>query len=84
MAKSRQQAVVVGAGVVGLCTALQLLKDGWEVTLVDRGPVGGQCSYGNAGILANDVILPIPSPSTLRQMPSYLLSNDTPISIKWR
>jgi glycine/D-amino acid oxidase-like deaminating enzyme len=32
-------ALVVGAGIYGLCTAWSLTKRGWRVTLVDRGPI---------------------------------------------
>ncbi|MEX0694180.1 MAG: FAD-dependent oxidoreductase, partial [Rhodospirillales bacterium] len=41
--------VVVGAGIVGTCTASALLQDGHDVVLVDAGLPGQGCSYGNAG-----------------------------------
>jgi glycine/D-amino acid oxidase-like deaminating enzyme len=43
--------VVIGAGIVGLCTALYLARAGVDVVVLDRGPPGAQASGGNAGSL---------------------------------
>ena len=44
-----KSAIVVGAGMVGLCCAYALHIRGVKVTIVDRDPVGDKTSYGNAG-----------------------------------
>ena len=45
--------VVLGAGVVGVTTAYQLMKDGHEVTVIDRQPIAAnETSFGNAGMIA--------------------------------
>ena len=45
--------LVLGAGVVGVTTAFQLLKDGHEVTVIDRAEeVASFSSYANAGLVA--------------------------------
>ncbi|HKF73342.1 MAG TPA: FAD-dependent oxidoreductase, partial [Stellaceae bacterium] len=45
--------VVLGAGVVGVTTAYQLMKDGHEVTVIDRQPLAAnETSFGNAGMIA--------------------------------
>jgi D-amino-acid dehydrogenase len=44
--------VVVGAGIVGVCSALQLLREGHEVIVIDRNGPGEATSRGNAGIFA--------------------------------
>jgi D-amino-acid dehydrogenase len=45
--------LVLGGGVVGVSSAYQLLKDGHQVTVIDRHPPGtGGASYGNAGLIA--------------------------------
>jgi D-amino-acid dehydrogenase len=44
---------VLGAGVVGVTTAYQLMKDGHEVTVIDRQPLAAnETSFGNAGMIA--------------------------------
>ena len=45
--------VVLGAGVAGATAAYQLLRDGHQVTVIDRQPIAAnEASYGNAGMLA--------------------------------
>ena len=73
--------MVVGAGIVGLCTALRLRQQGHEVLLVDRRAVAAEASRGNAGALAYSDILPLASPGILRQAPRWLLDPLGPLSI---
>src|SRR4051794_41001794 len=54
--------VVVGAGIVGVCTAWHLLRRGTQVTLIDRDPPGRGCSYGNAGAVGPGSIVPLATP----------------------
>ena len=42
---------IIGAGTVGVCTALYLLRDGHSVTMLDREPPGTGCSFGNGGLI---------------------------------
>ncbi len=39
--------VVVGAGIVGVSTAIWLRRAGHDVTLIDKGAPGMGASYGN-------------------------------------
>ncbi|MFD2449219.1 FAD-dependent oxidoreductase [Vogesella fluminis] len=54
--------IVVGAGVVGIATALQLRLAGCRVTLLDRGEPAMETSYGNAGAFAVSDIIPLAEP----------------------
>lgn len=47
----KKSVVIIGAGAVGCLSALELVKRGWQVTLIDRGPVGGEASWAGGGIL---------------------------------
>jgi D-amino-acid dehydrogenase len=78
-----RQIVVVGAGVIGVCCALYLRRDGHKVTLVDRMSPGEGCSFGNAGLLARSSIAPMADSSTFAQIPSWLFKTDGPLSIRW-
>lgn len=77
------EAVVIGGGIVGTCCALYLQRDGWNVTLVERDEPGHGCSFGNAGIQANDVVPAIASPGILWRVPKYLLDPESPLAIRW-
>jgi D-amino-acid dehydrogenase len=75
--------VVVGAGVIGVCCALYLRRDGHDVTLVDRMSPGEGCSFGNAGLLARSSIAPMAIPETFAKIPGWLLKSDGPLSFRW-
>ena len=73
--------VVVGAGIVGLSTALRLRQAGHDVLLIDRTGVAAEASRGNAGALAYSDILPLASPGIIRQAPRWLLDPLGPLAI---
>ena len=60
---ARTDAMVLGAGIVGVSVALHLAKRGLSVALVDRAGVGAQTSYGNAGVIEGNTIFPPAFPS---------------------
>jgi D-amino-acid dehydrogenase len=62
---ARIDAIVLGAGIVGTSIGLQLAKRGLAVALVDRRGPGEETSYGNAGVLEGNTLLPHPFPSSL-------------------
>lgn len=67
--------VVVGAGVIGMCTAWYLVQDGHEVVVVDRaaGP-GLETSYANAGEIAPSYCAPLAAPGLVRRALAAMLS----------
>jgi len=75
---------VLGAGIVGVCTALALQREGWSVTLVDRGEPGLGCSFGHAGIIHSGGCIPLATPGILRAGPRMLLDPEGPLIIRWR
>jgi D-amino-acid dehydrogenase len=77
----REAAVVVGAGIVGVCTAWHLLRRGFDVTLIDRDAPGLGCSYGNAGALSFGSVAPLAMPGVLRDAVRMLLDPAAPLRI---
>ncbi len=75
---------VVGAGIVGVCCALQLLRDGHRVTLIDRNGPGEGTSFGNASVIEPHGIIPVATPGVLWQVPKYLADPLGPLAIRWR
>src|SRR5258708_24899087 len=65
---ARTDAIVLGAGIVGTSTALQLAKRGLGVALVDRRGPGEETSYGNAGIIEGNTVFPPAFPSSLSRL----------------
>lgn len=83
MNRSNRRAIVVGAGIVGVCTGIELVRRGWAVTLVDRVEPGESCSFGNAGILAAQAVVPTAMPSVRGELPRMLLDRESPLVIRW-
>ena len=78
-----QNVVVIGAGIVGVSTAIWLQRQGVAVTLIDReGPASGT-SYGNAGILAAGAIVPVVTPGLWKKAPGMLLNPGQPLFLRW-
>lgn len=74
--------IVVGAGVVGLNSAISLAKKGYDTCLVDSGMPGAGTSYGNAGIIANYAVMPLITPSLRKSLVPMVLDKDSPLSIR--
>ena len=74
--------VVIGAGIVGICCALYLQREGCRVTLIDRDPPGDGCSLGNAGLFAVEHVCPNAVPGIALQVPGMLLHPLGPLAIR--
>jgi D-amino-acid dehydrogenase len=81
MTLSQHGAIVIGAGVAGLSTALYLQRAGVAVTVIDPLPPAGGASFGNAGLLSPDTAVPIALPGMLRKVPGWLLKPLGPLSV---
>jgi glycine/D-amino acid oxidase-like deaminating enzyme len=80
---SGKHIVVVGAGVVGACTAIYLQREGFRVTLIDKGAPGEGASLGNAGCLNASSVVPVSMPGTMSQVPRWLFDPMGPLTIRW-
>jgi D-amino-acid dehydrogenase len=76
-------AVIVGAGIVGLATALELARRGRHVAVVERGAIDGGCAVGSAGHLVPSHVLPLAAPGALTEAASGLLRRDGALSVSW-
>ena len=75
---------VIGAGIQGMCNALFLQKNGYNVTLFDRDEPGSlSASYGNAGHFSPYASLALNRPDVLTDVPSMLLSATGPLALRW-
>ncbi|WP_269583793.1 NAD(P)/FAD-dependent oxidoreductase [Roseibium sp. Sym1] len=60
--------LVLGAGMVGVSTALALQEAGRDVVLIDRRGAGEETSYGNAGVIQAEAVEPYPLPLSLKTL----------------
>jgi len=75
--------VVIGGGVVGLCCAYYLEKDGHSVTVLDRGqPETERCSSGNSGLVVPSHFVPLAAPGMVAYGIRQMLNPRSPFRIK--
>ncbi len=80
---ARTDAIVLGAGIVGVSVALHLVKRGLSVALVDRGEPGRATSYGNAGIIEGNTLFPASFPPGLAALLRVALKRAPEANYHW-
>ena len=78
---------IIGSGIQGVCTGLQLLKKGIPVTIFDKNNPEEKnftpASYGNAGHFSPYAVLQFNRPDILYDIPKMLFSSNGPLALKW-
>lgn len=83
--KTSRSVIIVGAGAIGLTSALYALRAGFEVRVVERGPRGRDCcSLGNAGMVVPSHFVPLAAPGVVRQGLQSIGRRRSPIYVKLR
>lgn len=77
--------LVVGGGVIGLCSAYFLGKAGHRVVVVDRDPSRREsCSTHNAGMVAPSHFIPLAAPGVISQGLKWMLNRRSPFFLRPR
>lgn len=76
------KAVVIGGGIIGLCTAYYLRKEGWEVTIVDKSDLSDNCSHGNLGMVVPSHFVPLAAPGMVAQGIRWMFNSRSPFYVK--
>ncbi|MGZ5255142.1 MAG: NAD(P)/FAD-dependent oxidoreductase, partial [Flavitalea sp.] len=76
------KAVVIGGGIIGLCTAYYLRKEGWEVTILDKSDLSGNCSHGNLGMVVPSHFVPLAAPGMVAQGIRWMFNSRSPFYVK--
>eukprot|EP01083_Nonionella_stella_P316097 1144372_1 len=75
MTSDAKQAIVIGAGIVGVCTAYELSKHGYDVTVIERFPLAGQfTSMANAGVVRPHSKTPFKSQASRSTLSTIILA----------
>ena len=81
MMPSDSRVAVIGAGIIGLCSAYYLRQAGMDVVVIDRGRERDGASYGNAGMLMPIDAAPLPGPGVMSEVLASLLRPNGPIHL---
>ncbi|MCC6463057.1 MAG: FAD-dependent oxidoreductase [Saprospiraceae bacterium] len=80
-------ALIIGGGIIGLSTAYYLREDGWEVTVLEKGDLTDNCSFGNMGYLSPSHFVPLAAPGIVEQGIWWMFDQKSPFyvrpSLRW-
>ncbi|PWJ60207.1 D-amino-acid dehydrogenase [Dyadobacter jejuensis] len=74
--------LVIGGGIMGLSSAYYLLKDGWQVTVLDKGDFTDNASQGNAGMLVPSHFVPMAAPGMVSKGIRWMFDSKSPFYVK--
>ena len=82
---TRKNIVIVGGGIIGLSTAYAALREGSQVTVVDRiSNSGDNCSLGNAGMIVPSHFIPLAAPGAFGNAIKWMMDPESPFQVKPR
>ena len=73
---------VIGGGVIGLCTAYELVEHGREVVVIDKGPIARGSAAGNAGFIVPSHVIPLAAPGVLPGVLKGMLRRTGPVTAR--
>lgn len=79
-----KEVIVIGGGVIGLCSAYYLVKAGHKVTVIDQSTMDRGASFVNAGYLTPSHIVPLAAPGAVKQGIKWMFNPSSPFYIKPR
>lgn len=79
-----KKVIIIGGGIVGLCSAYYLQKEGHQVTIIDQSNMDAGASYVNAGYLSPSHIIPLSAPGVMKKGLKWMFNPASPLYIKPR
>ena len=79
-----KEITIIGGGVIGLCSAYYLQKEGYEIRVIERGDITDGCSFGNMGYMSPSHFVPLASPGIIAEGLKHMLSSSSPFYVKPR
>ena len=76
--------LIVGGGIIGICSAYYLSKNGHDVTIIDKYGMNSGASYVNAGYLSPGHIIPLAAPGVIKQGLKWMFNSSSPFYVEPR
>jgi len=76
------KAIIIGAGIIGLSSAYYLQQSGWEVTVLEKGDLSDNCSFGNAGMIVPSHFVPLAAPGMLEKGIKWMFNSKSPFYVR--
>ena len=76
--------LIIGGGIVGLCSAYFLQKEGHKVTVLDKSDITSGASFVNAGYITPSHIIPLASPGMISKGIKWMFNSSSPFYMQPR
>jgi D-amino-acid dehydrogenase len=83
MSNQKRKITIVGAGIMGISSALNLIRRGCDVTIIEKEIDGEPASFGNASWLSAPSVTPVLTPGAIYKIPKMLFSSKGPLFLKF-
>ena len=83
MSNLKRKITIVGAGIMGISSALNLIRRGCDVTIIEKEIDGEPASFGNASWLSAPSITPVLTPGAIYKIPKMLFSSNGPLFLRF-
>lgn len=77
-----QKVIIIGGGIIGLSSAYYLNKAGCQVTILDKGTIDDNCSFGNAGMIVPSHFVPLAAPGMIEQGIRWMFNSKSPFYVR--
>lgn len=79
-----KEIVIIGGGIIGLCSAYYLQKEGHKITVIDKSDFSSGASYVNAGYITPSHIISLAAPGMINKGIKWMFDSKSPFSVKPR
>ena len=83
MNNQKRKIIIIGAGIMGISSALNLIRRGCDVTIIEKEIDAQPASFGNASWLSAPSITPVLTPGAIYKIPKMLFSKNGPLFLKF-
>jgi D-amino-acid dehydrogenase len=74
--------IIIGGGIMGLSAAYFLQRDGHDITILEKGSLTDNCSFGNAGMIVPSHFVPLASPGMVQQGIRWMFNSKSPFYVR--
>ena len=80
----KKEVIIIGGGIIGLCSAYYLQQEGHQVTVIDKSDITSGASFVNAGYITPSHIIPLAAPGIITKGIKWMFNPSSPFYIKPR
>ncbi|WP_103069493.1 NAD(P)/FAD-dependent oxidoreductase [Aquimarina sediminis] len=79
-----KEIIIIGGGIIGLCSAYYLQKEGHQITIIDKSDITKGASFVNAGYITPSHIIPLAAPGMINKGIKWMFNPASPFYVKPR